>query len=281
MVLTGILNFLNLSFVVTVILGFTLTLILNAVIKKFGKPTGQRTIKEFDRAQQIDSNDADAYFNRGKKRISLWIAAYPYLVMGAGIIFFVSVRIIEMPAYATFGYKLGHVLGTLLELFSVTLVILLLSLISRKVKRNKWIIIAWTFIFASILYLGLAQLEHSMRVNTEKEFHQNQAKAGTPIPGIFDNLEAVAYFDSVLQINPNDNLAYYGRGMVYADMGAYDLAIADYSYVIQHIPNDAGAYNGRGIAYFKKGDELNAKLDLQRAVDLGNEDAKCQLEKMR
>jgi tetratricopeptide (TPR) repeat protein len=63
--------------------------------------------------------------------------------------------------------------------------------------------------------------------------------------------------------------AYYGRGEIYRQRGAFELAISDYSRVLQYAPRYAGAFRDRGLAYAGLGDFNRAITDFDRAIDLG------------
>lgn len=66
----------------------------------------------------------------------------------------------------------------------------------------------------------------------------------------------------------NQTESYNNSGLVYAEKGQYDLAIADYSKAISMDPTYAIAYNNRGAAYFEKGQYDLAMRDVNKAIEL-------------
>jgi len=81
--------------------------------------------------------------------------------------------------------------------------------------------------------------------------------------------EAVLAFTRAIELNPNYEQAYNGRGTAYAKKGQYDRAIADYSKALELDPNLALAYYNRGAAYTKKGQYDRAWEDVHKAQSLG------------
>ena len=61
-------------------------------------------------------------------------------------------------------------------------------------------------------------------------------------------------------------VAFYNRGVAYADKKDYDRAIADYDQAIRLDPNYAHAFNNRGVAYESKKDYDRAIADYDQAI---------------
>ena len=57
--------------------------------------------------------------------------------------------------------------------------------------------------------------------------------------------DAIADYDQALRLNPNNTLAYLGRGIVKAALEQYAAAIADYDQALRLDPNYTLAYNLR------------------------------------
>jgi tetratricopeptide (TPR) repeat protein len=81
-------------------------------------------------------------------------------------------------------------------------------------------------------------------------------------------------------LNPNNNIAYYYRGLAYFrhgvvndNKGDYDRAIADYTQALRLDPNDANAYYWRGYVYSNKGDYDLAIADYTQSLRLDPNDA--------
>lgn len=71
----------------------------------------------------------------------------------------------------------------------------------------------------------------------------------------------------------NQALAYFHRGMAYADKRQYDTAIADYTAAVKLNPAYSAAYNNRGAAYEKLGDNKRALADYSMAIQASPKNA--------
>ena len=72
-------------------------------------------------------------------------------------------------------------------------------------------------------------------------------------------------------MNETWSLAYNNRGVTYAKLGKYDLAIADFSEGIKLEPNNKLAYRNRAMAYKKLGELRKAQEDYDYVVKLERE----------
>jgi tetratricopeptide (TPR) repeat protein len=70
---------------------------------------------------------------------------------------------------------------------------------------------------------------------------------------------------AVIDLNPNDAIAYYTRAVAYQFNGDLDRAISDYSKAIELNPYHAAAYDSRARAYASKGDYIKAVTDVMKA----------------
>jgi tetratricopeptide (TPR) repeat protein len=89
--------------------------------------------------------------------------------------------------------------------------------------------------------------------------------------------EAIQALNTVIQNNPT-HLAYYERGMAYAEMGRYDEAIIDLTKTLKVEPNMRGALWGRGMSYMKSGKKMKGRQDIEKAAALGQRRAEKWLE---
>lgn len=84
-----------------------------------------------------------------------------------------------------------------------------------------------------------------------------------------DYNNAIKFLDEAIQLNPDNALAYYGRGTVYGeDLKKYGLAIQDYDKAIQLNPIFVEAYAFRSIAYAASGKFKQAIIDADKAIQL-------------
>ena len=63
-------------------------------------------------------------------------------------------------------------------------------------------------------------------------------------------------------------MLYVNLGLAHYDKGEYDLAIAEYTKAIELDPENAVAYNGRGDVYYDKGELALAIADYTQAIKL-------------
>ena len=63
--------------------------------------------------------------------------------------------------------------------------------------------------------------------------------------------------------------AYKNRGVVYLNLGQFELAIKDYDEFIKLVPEDAGAYWNRGVAFKGLGNDIEAERNFKKSIELG------------
>jgi tetratricopeptide (TPR) repeat protein len=101
-----------------------------------------------------------------------------------------------------------------------------------------------------------------------------------------DYERAIADFDRAIQLEPQNPDYYWERGKSYHNQcfylrkGKFDCAIADFDRCIRLVPENAAYYFSRGLSYKLKGDHRAARVDFQRAADIGHEQAKEELSKL-
>jgi tetratricopeptide (TPR) repeat protein len=83
-----------------------------------------------------------------------------------------------------------------------------------------------------------------------------------------DYHEAICMWERVIQLDPQDAMAYNNRGAAYADLGQHQWAIRDYDQAIRLDPKDAAAYYNRGNAYADLGQHERAIQDFDQAIQL-------------
>ncbi len=79
---------------------------------------------------------------------------------------------------------------------------------------------------------------------------------------------AIEDYNKAIELNPKFTEAYIIRGTVYDDLEDYDLAIEDYSKAIELNPKYVTVYNNRGLAYYHKKDYDLAIEDYNKAIEL-------------
>ena len=79
---------------------------------------------------------------------------------------------------------------------------------------------------------------------------------------------AIKHYTQSIKSKPDFTMAYYNRGIIYAEKGEFDNAINDYTKAIELKPDDAEAYYNRGIVHYQKGEFDNAINDYTKAIEL-------------
>lgn len=81
--------------------------------------------------------------------------------------------------------------------------------------------------------------------------------------------EAILKLDEVIKLNPEFTEAYYNRGLSYAKLGKFDLALDDFNTVIELKPSDklkSGTINNIANIYRKKGDIELAEKEISASL---------------
>lgn len=79
--------------------------------------------------------------------------------------------------------------------------------------------------------------------------------------------QALIDLNKASELNPNYNESFYNRGKIYLEMGNYNQAITDLDKSIELYP-DADAYVNLGVAYDKVGDFNQAIVGYSKAIEL-------------
>jgi tetratricopeptide (TPR) repeat protein len=82
---------------------------------------------------------------------------------------------------------------------------------------------------------------------------------------------AIADYSQAIRLSPSDATAYFNRGIEYGVAHQFDLAISDFTQAIALRPDYGKAYLDRGRVYQAKGDDQRAQADFQKAKSLGAE----------
>lgn len=82
--------------------------------------------------------------------------------------------------------------------------------------------------------------------------------------------EAIADYTKAIQINPNNDYAYYNRGFIYKNnFNDYKKAIEDFTKYIQFDSKFMWVYVNRGNCYKALGQKKEAEADFAKARELG------------
>ncbi|MFA5337587.1 MAG: ankyrin repeat domain-containing protein [Candidatus Omnitrophota bacterium] len=83
--------------------------------------------------------------------------------------------------------------------------------------------------------------------------------------------KAISDYSKVIKLSSENvkSYDYSGRGVVYAQKGEDDLAIADYTKALEIDPGNIEAYSNRALTYYRKGEYDKAWEDVHKAESLG------------
>ena len=117
------------------------------------------------------------------------------------------------------------------------------------------------------------QIAQSFATEEDKFLSNQKVEAAWELEAVEDFDGAIELFDEAIELNPNNALAYFGRGTVYVGQKNFDAALKDFDAAIKLNPNDADTYNNRGNVYFALENFDTALKDFDAAVRLNPNDA--------
>jgi len=217
----------------------------------------EQAIADFDRAIQLDPQDAKAYSNRG--------AAYADLGQYEQAIADFDQAIQINPQYAEVYTNRGAAYAGLGQYEQA------ITDYDRAIQLDPQY--AEAYYNRGVAYADLSRYEQAIadydraiQINPQDaEAYYNRGVAHYKL-GQYE--EAIADYDRAIQINPQLAEAYSNRGAAYADLGQHEQAIADYDRAIQLDPQLAEAYYNRGLAYANLGQYEQAIADYDRAIQI-------------
>lgn len=75
--------------------------------------------------------------------------------------------------------------------------------------------------------------------------------------------------DKVIELSPSMAIAYYNKGVLFAEMRDFTSALRSFNKAIELKPNFGEAYYNRGFVYFQLGNRQAGSADLSKAGELG------------
>ncbi len=85
--------------------------------------------------------------------------------------------------------------------------------------------------------------------------------------------EAIECYDKAIEINPKDDVAWYNKGSALQKLGKYDEAIDCYDKAIEINPENADAWKNKGDALYKLGKSDEAIECFDKAIEINPENA--------
>ena len=108
---------------------------------------------------------------------------------------------------------------------------------------------------------------------TKHELGDDKHARGDYKGALGDYEGALADYNKALEINPQHALAYNNRGIAKRALGDEKGALEDHNKALEINPEDADAYNNRGIAKHALGDEKGALEDHNKALEINPQHA--------
>ncbi len=84
---------------------------------------------------------------------------------------------------------------------------------------------------------------------------------------------AVEYYSTVIELDPQDSIAYNNRGSSYYKLGQYKKSIEDCNKIIELDPKNSTAYSNRGLSYYELGQYEKSIEDCNKAIELDPQDS--------
>jgi len=132
-----------------------------------------------------------------------------------------------------------------------------------------------------IAHQKLGQYERAIQDYGEAiRFHPQSSLAYNNRGNVYYTLgqlrRAIQDYDEAIRLDPRVARGYGNRGNAYLSLDQYQRAIKEYDEAIRLDPQLAGAYANRGVAYTLIGNDVEARQDIERAVELGFDHSKLE-----
>ncbi|MBB4036093.1 tetratricopeptide (TPR) repeat protein [Dysgonomonas hofstadii] len=182
------------------------------------------------------------------------------------------------------GYGMVAVIGLFVLMF--ILFALMFYLIARRKKQGEKSLVK----FNNDVYIALNQLSTPQqkvnmlnnlieRINNDEKYKKDTEWRDKVLLKTYSHLATVYYqmgdemqtlqaSSRIIELDPNDGMAYYNRGSIYSNMGMLDKALADLNRTTELLPDYASAYNNRGLVHEKMEHYDEAINDFNRAIEL-------------
>ena len=125
-----------------------------------------------------------------------------------------------------------------------------------------------------LIYLGLGQTEKALldfdeAIRIDPDYAVAYNNRGLASSALGQNEQAVRDYDEAIQLNPGYVLAYINRGVAYLNLGMPGAVVEDADVAISLDPVNSRAYALRALGNTLLGDEELARVDADRATQLG------------
>ena len=110
--------------------------------------------------------------------------------------------------------------------------------------------------------------DYDKAIQLKSDYAMAYINRGNAKAALGQHFAAISDYDKAIQLKSDYAMAYINRGAAKADLGQYFAAISDYDKAIQLEPDNASAYLNRGIAKALLNRRWEAKQDLRTALRL-------------
>lgn len=130
--------------------------------------------------------------------------------------------------------------------------------------KRFWASIVWNSVFAVLCFWIAFSMFRDAKIHSLQERCYPD--------GLYSPRDALAACDDWIGLQPANADAYFYRGLIYLDIGAFDQASSDFTRAHNSDPKDPWALANRGLAFAWKKDQSKAKADFEavRAIDPSN-----------
>jgi tetratricopeptide (TPR) repeat protein/S1-C subfamily serine protease len=225
----------------------------------FNQQKYELALADYNKAIELDSNDAYAYNNRG----NLYYDQQKYDLALAD--FTKAIELNRNFAEAYLGRGVVYYLQQKYELA--------LADFNKAIELDSKL--AMAYYNRGNLYFNQQKYELALADYSKAiEINRNYANAYLNRGNLYSNQQkyelALADYSKAIEINPNDAMAYNNRGNLYFNQQKYELALADYNKAIEINRNFAEAYNNRGNLYFAQQKYKLALADYEEAIKINS-----------
>lgn len=163
---------------------------------------------------------------------------------------------------------------------------LMFYLIARRKKQGEKSLVKFNNdVYLALNKLGTSQQKINMlnnlieRINTDEKYKKDPEWRDKVLLKTYLHLATVYYQEGdeiqtlnasskIIELDPNDGMAYYNRGSIYSNMGLYEKALHDLNRTVELMPDYASAYNNRGLVHEKMEHYEEALSDFDKAIEL-------------
>ena len=216
-----------------------------------------RAIQDFDKAIELEPNDAETYCNRGNAYTNK--GEYDRAIQDYDKVIELEPKHVEAHAHrgAAYGNKGEH--DRAIQDFDKAIEL-------DPSDAEVYCIRGIAYEHKGEYNRAVQNYDKAIELDPyDKKAYYNRGNAYAH-KGKYDR--AIQDYDKAIELDPNYAEAYHSRGVAYEHKGEYDHAIQDQSKSIELKSDYAEAYYGRGIAYSHKGEHDRAIQDYDKAIEI-------------